>query len=121
MKKETIKIDFNKKDFKINVLGFGFKEGNNFIIYLPSLNISGYGKNKDEALEMIKISLDAFSDDLFEMGPMEAQKYLEKLGWKPHPVFHKKLERDAEVSPDLLKKQYHLPKDTPIQQIPIAV
>jgi len=121
MQKETLQIDFKRKYFKTNVIGFGFKEGDYFIIYVPSFNISGYGKNKDQALEMIKISLDAFSEDLFEMGPQEGKKYLEQLGWNSHSYFKKKLEHNRPVDMDSLKEKYNLPPDTPIQQIPVAV
>jgi hypothetical protein len=82
MRKETINIDHRKKIFKAKLNGIGFKEGDSHIIYLPSLQLSSYGDTIKEANEMMKISLNEFSENLLELNENKINSILKELGWE---------------------------------------
>ena len=82
MRKETINIDYRKKIFKAKLNGIGFKEGDSHIIYLPSLQLSSYGDTIKEANEMMKISLNEFSENLLELNENKINSILKQLGWE---------------------------------------
>ncbi|HLW33877.1 MAG TPA: hypothetical protein VKX40_16570 [Aequorivita sp.] len=65
------------------------KQGDYFLHYCPSLEISGYGRTVDEAVELIKSELEIFCEDLFEMNQKEREQYLISLGFKKEK-FHNK-------------------------------
>lgn len=65
-------------------IGFGlslfeFKEGDNIIIYSPAIDLSGYGKNVDEAQKSFEIAMEEFLRYTMNKGTFE--KVLRKLGW----------------------------------------
>ena len=121
MDKEILKIDFSKNSLKAELNAFGFKDGEFYILHIPSLEISAYGDDYKEAMQMLKDSLDVFSEDVFNMPIDDAKKYLKKLGWMPSKFFKKKMEQTKKISPDYLKKEYNLPHNTTIKKIPIAI
>lgn len=77
---ETLRIVRNTIELKIRV--FAGKEGEIFVCYSPSLNLSGYGPSAEEALESMKVSISAFCDDFFALSAKQQQAHLVKLGWK---------------------------------------
>jgi hypothetical protein len=121
MRKETINIDVRKKIFKAKLIGIGFKEGDSHIIYLPSLQISSYGDSIQEANEMMKISLNEFSDNLLELSENKIHSILKQLGWEKTRFFNKRLVNLSETTFDDIKKEFNLPDDTQVEKIPIAV
>ena len=82
MRKETINIDHRKKIFKAELNGIGFKEGDSHIIYFPSLQLSSYGDTIKEANEMMKISLNEFSEYLLQLNENQINSILKRLGWE---------------------------------------
>lgn len=64
-------------------------QGEYFLHYCPSLEISGYGRTADEAVALIKSELEVFCEDLFEMNQKEREHYLFSLGFKKQK-FHNK-------------------------------
>ncbi|TXD84433.1 hypothetical protein ESY86_05030 [Subsaximicrobium wynnwilliamsii] len=121
MKKETINIDHRKKIFKAQLNGVGFKEGDAHIIYLPSLQISSYGECIEEANEMMKISLNEFSENLLQLDELKINSILKQLGWEKAKFFDKRLVHLSETTFEDIKKEFNLPDDTQVQKIPIAV
>lgn len=78
---DTIRI--NKGRVELEVLGLKFKQSDTVFIYIPSLNISGYGSTFEEAEAMIEFSLDQFSEELMSLkNQSEITEYLSTLGWK---------------------------------------
>ncbi|WP_336126909.1 hypothetical protein [Mesoflavibacter sp. CH_XMU1422-2] len=121
MKKETINIDHRKKVFKAQLNGIGFKEGDYHIIYLPSLQISAYGDSIREANDMMKISLNEFSENLLKLNENQINLILKDLGWSKAKFFNKRLVHLSETTFDDIKKEFNLPEDTQVEKIPIAV
>jgi len=121
MKKEVLKLDFNKKSLQAKLNAFGFKDGEFYILYIPSLEISAYGDDYNDAMQMLKESLDVFSEDIFNIPIKNAKNLLKKLGWQPNKIFKKKMEQTKNISPEYLIKEYNLPDNTTIKSIPIAI
>lgn len=121
MRKERINIDYKKKIFKAQLNGVGFKEGDSHIIYLPSLQISSYGESMEEANEMMKISLNEFSENLLQLNELKINSILKQLGWEKAKFFNKRLVHLSETTFEDIKKEFNLPDDTQVQKIPIAV
>lgn len=78
--KDTIRI----KEGKINmsVLVHSGKQGDFYISYCPSLNVSGYGKTIEEAEDFLQVEMRVFCEDLFVMASDERENFLLSLGFK---------------------------------------
>ncbi|MBN1187729.1 MAG: hypothetical protein JXB49_35980 [Bacteroidales bacterium] len=57
-----------------------FTEDNNYIVYSPALDISGYGNNEAEAKRSFEITLEEFFKYTINKGTFESE--LKRLGWK---------------------------------------
>jgi hypothetical protein len=81
---ETLHI--NLADGKISGdfagLKFTDKDTKQIVIYLPSLEVSGYGDTVEEANEMVRFSIQDFLDYLISLPSADIQKQLSKLGWR---------------------------------------
>lgn len=75
-------LRFTPKKVHFQVFTITGKEGEYFIRFAPSLNVSGYGKTMNEALESFKHNFDVFLDDMLELKIKERDKYLISLGFK---------------------------------------
>tara|TARA_R110000868_G_scaffold355726_1_gene617287 strand:+ start:3740 stop:4105 length:366 start_codon:yes stop_codon:yes gene_type:complete len=121
MIKENIKIDIKSKRLTATLKGIGFKEGEYFIIYIPSLNVSGYGVTEQEANELVKITLENFSEELFKMNENKIFEQLKSLGWQKNRIFNKRMSNLSETTFEDIIKEFNLPKETKLQEMPIAV
>ena len=121
MEKEIVKIDFPKRFWKAELNGVEFKEEQSHIIYIPSLNISSYGDTTEEALEMMKVVARQFFLDLLDLGEVALKKELENLGWIGSKYFKKKLTHLSNTTFEDIKKEFNLPDETTVRNIPIAV
>lgn len=65
------------------------KDTKQFVCYMPSIELSGYGDSFEKAMQMIKDSIDAYFTFLAKMGNDERDKELASTGWKKVP-FHNK-------------------------------
>lgn len=64
----------------INLQILEFKEDDIFIVYSPHLDLSGYGKNKDEARKSFEIAIEDFLS--YTLNKDTFAKVLIDLGWK---------------------------------------
>lgn len=78
--KDTIRLKNNRVTFSLNV--YNGKQGDYYIYYCPSLNISGYGETEEEAEEFIKVEIEVFCEDLLTMQTKEKEVFLFSLGFK---------------------------------------
>jgi len=89
-------LRFNKKKGSasgtMNVLRFKDKDTKQFVIYVPSFDISGYGETIQKASEMLRFSLSEFFKFLVEMPDDKIKTELAKYGWKT-TVFHKEFSK----------------------------
>lgn len=121
MGKEKLNIDLQKKVFKAELVAIALSEGKSQILYIPSLDISSYGDNLDEANKMLKVCLDEFSKNLLELSQSKIDTILNSLGWEKHKYFKKRHSNLSEITIDDIIAKFDLPKNTKAERIPIAV
>ena len=83
-------IRFNSKGVggKLNMHKFQDKDTLEFVFYCPSLELSGYGKTEELALQMVTSSIEDFLDLIAKMSFEDKGLELRKLGW--HKTFFNK-------------------------------
>ena len=67
-------------------LKFIDKDTNQYVVYIPALELSGYGNTLEKAIEMMEQALDDFCDFLRTLKAPQLKAYLARLGWK-HDIF----------------------------------
>jgi hypothetical protein len=65
---------------ELDLVLLSFKEDNTFIVYAPTLDLSGYGDNQEEADSSFEESLDEFLDFTIKNNTLHSE--LMRLGWK---------------------------------------
>lgn len=85
--KETIRI--NKATVRIRVIEITGKEGDFFVSLSPSLNVSGYGKTKEESQDSFKANIHLFCEDLMALPKEQREHELNLLGFKQERDHHK--------------------------------
>ncbi len=65
---------------KANLTLIGFKEGKTFLIYSPALDLTGYGKNEEEAKQSFHIMFEGFIDYATKKGTLKNE--LNRLDWQ---------------------------------------
>lgn len=88
LKKEEIKISKNRFKGDLNV--FSGASGEFIVSIIPSMDVSGYGKSENEAIEDLKYNLNIFLEDLFKLSVSQRSIYLKDLGWDIDTFFKKK-------------------------------
>ena len=80
----TLKIDPTNGifDAHLNVVRFQDIDTLQYIAYIPTLELSGYGKNQNDANVMLEFSIIEFFKLLHTLKPHQQRRELLKLGWK---------------------------------------
>ena len=78
--RESIRI--NKNSITLGIHIFNGRSGDSFVVYAPSIEASGYGDTKEEALESFKLSLDLFCQDIMNLKKEHQRIELARLGWQ---------------------------------------
>lgn len=68
-----------KSDFSCSLPVTIFREGKAFVAYTPALDLSTAGKTEAQARRMFAEAIEAFFEELIEMGTVESA--LKELGW----------------------------------------
>ena len=77
--KESNYISFNGKSVEISVSLFTFKEGDVYIVYCPSLDLSGYDRDEAVAIDDFNTMLTEYLSWQLEHGTLSAD--LAAHGW----------------------------------------
>jgi predicted RNase H-like HicB family nuclease len=86
--------DVNKKiRAKLSATKFIDRDTNQFVIFVPSINISSYGKTEAKAQEMMKNAISDFFDYLVSHKGVKRNRYLIDLGWKKDKFSRKEFSR----------------------------
>lgn len=82
MNKNHINVDFKNAEAKVkaNIVLISFKEQDNYIVYSPHLEVTGYGKSEDEAMQSFNHCLAVFLD--YTVNKKTLHKELISLGWQ---------------------------------------
>lgn len=81
-KNHHINVDFKNSEAKVKatIVLISFKEADNFIIYSPHLEVTGYGKSEDEAMQSFNHCLGVFLD--YTVNKKTLHEELISLGWE---------------------------------------
>lgn len=111
---QKIKIDKSKSAVKATFQSFNIKDGEHFVTYIPSLNMTGYGASESEGIEMIKEIMTDYFDNLVKLSLAEIDVELNKFGWNQNHFFKKQFKNTTFVDKNGILKGFEMPKDTPI-------
>ncbi len=92
---EFIKINQRKRkiDAGLSLLKYTDKETNQVIIYIPSLELTGYGETLEKAKEMIIFSVDDLMKYWIDLPTEQLKMELSKAGWKQDRFLNKKFSK----------------------------
>jgi hypothetical protein len=82
-------VRFNKNSIHIKVMAFTGKEGDFYVTISPTLNVSGYGKTKDESKDSFHENMKLFCSDIRALPKKQIEVELRKLGFKQERLQHK--------------------------------
>ncbi|MFD2599862.1 hypothetical protein ACFSQ3_12965 [Sphingobacterium corticis] len=113
--KEYLKL--GSKSIKGHVRAVSFEEGDFIIFYIPSLNLSSYGRTDEEAELMMKDSvLPDFGHALMTKPKALVFRELKKLGWERNRLFEKDLSKKAHIDKEGILREFELDEDTVISE-----
>ena len=99
-----------------------FKDHDHNVAYIPSLNLSAYGDNYEEAMDrLFKEVLDDFFENLLTLSPEQANHELEKLGWSRDKLFKKQFKSNSFVDRNGVLKNFNLPEETKVETAVVTV
>src|SRR5579885_2175637 len=98
---DSIKVLKGKGKIHLNVSAINFidKDTLQYVIYLPSLDISSYGSSFDKAEQMLFEAVDDFCKYLIKLKIEDIKRELRSLGWK-QDTLHKKEFSNAHIDMD---------------------
>lgn len=113
--KEIIKVSFaaKRKHVKANLRIVAFKDGDYQIAYIPSLNVSAYGRTEEDAMSMLSESI--VKDYLLSLIELPEAKILAELreyGWQRSTFLPKQLSNVQFLSTEKIKENFNLPAGT---------
>ncbi|MDI9320365.1 MAG: hypothetical protein QM530_07825 [Phycisphaerales bacterium] len=84
LKKETLTVNLHKKRIngEVTSLNFVDKDTKQHVIYIPSLEISGYGETIEKAKKIVEFSINDFFTSLLKLSLIDVRQELKKLGWE---------------------------------------
>lgn len=86
--KESISLKENRLRGTLSF--FSGQQGEYWVCIVPSLNVSGYGINENDAFENLKENIELFCKDLFSLNMIQRKIELKNLGWVQDKYFNKK-------------------------------
>lgn len=121
--KEILKVDYSKKSLSIEAFGIYFVDTHGYhIIYLPSLQMSSYGSNFEEADQLMRIQLDEYSNNLFKLSNAAIDAELKNLGWIQDKFFKKRFSIElSETTYDDIRKEYEIPDSVEFKNVPVEM
>lgn len=84
-----IRIGGRKITGHLSVYKFQDKDTKQFVLYVPSLEVTSYGESEEKASEMIKTAIQDYFDYLVSMPSKKVAEELSQLGWKKHWIKNK--------------------------------
>ena len=117
-KPEYLKINFNKPTAVAEVWVVDFWDHDHRIAYIPSLQLSAYGKDSKEARNMlIKVVMLDFFDNLLKLPESRVSQELRKLGWQRDRFFKKKFRNSKSyIDKQGILKSFNLSPETEINE-----
>ena len=114
---EILKLDIKKKSGKGRFKVVEFTDNGHFVTYIPSLNLSASGQNKEEARKMMgDLILKDFFENLLELPESRVYDELQVLGWKRNKFFKHDLSKDVHIDREGILKNFNLSEETKLEE-----
>jgi len=81
------KLTLTKSGVKGFLQSFTGKSGEYWVSIIPSINVSGYGSDEQEAINNLKDNVNLFWEEIFSLGDAMRKRELKKLGWTSSEFF----------------------------------
>lgn len=78
---------------RLQMFQFVDKDTKQHICFIPAFQMSGYGKTKAKAVEMLKLSMDDYFTSLMQMSDKQMKQEMISLGWHIDKFFKKEYSR----------------------------
>jgi hypothetical protein len=81
---DYLRVCNSQKRIKAGLATFRFidKDTNQYVLYMPSIDITSYGETIQKASEMLKSTVTDFLNYILQLPKRDQQLELAKLGWK---------------------------------------
>jgi hypothetical protein len=81
---DYLRVYNSQKRIKAGLATFRFidKDTNQYVLYMPSIDITSYGETIQKASEMLKSTVTDFLNYILQLPKRDQQLELAKLGWK---------------------------------------
>ena len=113
---EFLKLDLKKKDAHAGCRSLIFRAGGQYVVFLPSLNLTSYGETEQEAVEMLQVVLKDYFDNLLMLPEQQVMKELKQYGWVRKPFLAKQLRNTQFLDVETIKHNFELPAETQIRE-----
>lgn len=92
---ETLRINRSAKNIKGRLAAFSWIDAdtNQHVVYIPSLEITGYGENRNKAVEMLDFSVKEYLTSLIRLPKGQLEEELFKLNFKKNKFFNKEFSK----------------------------
>ena len=118
----TIQYNSKMKSLKGQVSSIDFQNDGYHIVYIPSLKLSAYGHNLQEAIKMMTdVVLPDFCETLMAQPFVKVISEFKSLGWNQNVFFKKEISKDSYIDKEGILRQFDLSKDTKINESLISV
>lgn len=121
---ETLHLQLSrtKKYAKANLFVYEFEDNGFFVSYNKSLELSAYGKTKEEAKRMFtEVVFPDFCSNLVQLPESKIFAELKQLGWSRSPFFKKELSNVAHIDKEGILKNFNLPEGSEIEEQYVTV
>jgi len=109
-----LKVNRSKGQIQSTFQVYKIEDHGSIIAYCPQFNLSGYGTNYKEAMNMLRAGLDDYFRELLGLKQEMINGELRKYGWEKTPFSSRKFNGPS-VGKDGVLRNFDLPEDTPIE------
>lgn len=117
---DSLRINRNKRVLEGTLTLWTLKDGDYSVAIIPSLNLSGYGDNKESAIEMLNEAVEDYLLTLIKVKPEAMEADLHKFGWVRNPRAKKNF-----TAPFIDKKgvlqNFSLPENTEVEETILSI
>lgn len=82
-------IRISRKGITVKIVIVSGKEGDHFVTLAPSINVSGYGRTREEADSSFDENMEVFLDDIMALSKEEREREILKLGFEKEHLKNK--------------------------------
>ena len=121
--KDFLKISHNSsnKKLKAKLRSFELNDSGHFVIYIPSIQVSSYGKDRDEARQMMDVVLNDFAATLMLQPLNKVISDLKTLGWIQSPFFKTELSQKSHIDAQGILRDFDMAENTEINESLVTI